>query len=93
MPAGVPGKTSTAPVEVLKASCGGTAVLALRIEFADVAGLPLMVSPLNAFVTAGAPVAPFTPVAVSDVATTAAADTGTETVAVEQLVGTEVSQI
>ena len=68
-------------------------MFAVSVELVDVAGLPLIVSPSKAFVTPVAPVAPFTPVAVSPVATTGAADTGTVMFAVAQLVGTAVSQI
>jgi hypothetical protein len=93
VPAGVPGNTSTMPVAGSKASCGGTAVFAVKIELPGVAGFPLIVSPLKAFVTAVAPLAPLMPVALSPVATTGAAVTVTFIFAVEQFVGLAISQI
>ena len=92
-PAGVPGRTSTLPVAGSKVSCDGTGVTTVSVEFAGVAGLLLIVSPLNALVTPVAPDAPFTPPTVSGVATTGAAVTGTVISATAQLVGLAISQI
>ena len=87
MPAGVPGFTSTLPVAGSKTSCAGTVepVATVRMELAVVAAALLMVSPVKAFTTAVAPVAPLMPVALSLVATRGAASTTTVTTAVLQL--------
>ena len=70
MPAGVPAATLTLPVVVLNVRPAGTAPGATdKVAFDEVAARPLSVSPVNAFTTAVAPARPFTPVALSLVAT------------------------
>ena len=89
------GFTSTAPVTGLKTSCDGTVepMATVKIALAVVAGTPLIVSAVNALTTAVAPDVPLIAETVSGVATTGAAPTPTETVAVLQFVGFSISQI
>ena len=87
--------TSTAPVAALYVSWVGTVNpgATLRIEFAIVAGAPLIVSPVRTFTTFSAPEAPFTLPTVSAVATTGETSVVIEIVAILQLVGFSFSQI
>ena len=95
VPIGVFGNTSTTPVAGVNTNCGGTGepVTSTMVEFAAVAGAPLIVSAVNAFKAAVAPFAPLTAETVSAVATTGAGSTTIVTVELEQLVGFSFSQI
>ena len=83
------------PVAGSNTSCVGTVELMARLKRAllVVAGWPLIVSPVKAFTTLVAPVAPLMPVAVSGVAMTVDGSTFTVTVLVAQLAGLSCSQI
>ena len=70
MPAGVPAATLTLPVAVSNVRPAGTAPGATdKTAFDGLAATPFTVSAVKAFTTAVAPDAPFTPVALSLVAT------------------------
>ena len=94
-PAAVPEFTLTLPVTGSNTRPAGTVEpeAKLRIEFAVVAGAPLIWSPVKAFTTLLAPVAPLMPETVSAVATMGDGSTTTVTVLLAQLAGLSISQI
>ena len=99
MPTGVPAGTDTIPVvgsstgTLAPAVAGVADVRTVALMAANVTGAPFSVSLVKALTTEALPVAPLVAACVSSVATIAAAETGTVTVAVEQLVGFSFSQI
>ena len=104
VPAGVPTGTDTTPVVVLRVGtnppligvAGVVTVIVTRARFAN--GVPFKVSgpfPLlgNTFPRLAFPTIPIVEGIVSSLATIVAAETGTVTTAVSQLVGFKISQI